>query len=290
MMFGKKIVPFSRGLCNGKVAYGSTLLAPRLQTPALRVCFSQAVSKLFVEMQKTIPIALRLPPAVLRPLRRARPPARTANGTTAFMPSMGFTLIEILISIAIFGIIFSFIYGTLTNTLSAGQSAKTRMDVQQVGRFIVKRMSKDLSSATLLEKSKRGAFLGKTRTSDGKFHDEIHFTAFTHLYYRPNRPVTDQSEIGYYFVVPSEGAEVLMRRESDVIEASVELGGISFEITELVSELKIRYYQNQTEGWIDGWDSKAKKIMPKLVLIELTLNDGRRDYFFSAVVRLPNYA
>jgi len=199
----------------------------------------------------------------------------------------GFTLLEILVATAIFGIISTVIFGVLNASLSASKQAQNKMEIIQTGRFIISRITMDVSSASAMPLSKQGRFVGKSRTRDGFYHDECHFTAFTRMYYGDGKPRIDQSEVGYYFVVPQEGDEVLMRREADVIEEAVELGGNAFEISERVQELKIRYFGDGDGEWLDVWDSKESGKFPKFVSVELTLVEREHEYFFSTIVRLP---
>ena len=201
---------------------------------------------------------------------------------TPLKKQSGFTLIEILVSVMALGIIFSFIFGVLTSSLAASKSAKERMEVEHIGRFFINRISTDLSCATLLPQSGSGRLLGKHYSKNGKSRDEIHFTAFTQSYYTA-RPQTDQSEIGYYFRTGKNGTEALMRRESDIIEPPVELGGESFEISGMVEELSIRY--KQADKWVEAWDTATFQTMPEAISIELKLDDGKRKYLFTSIVK-----
>jgi len=145
----------------------------------------------------------------------------------------------------------------------------------------------DVSSASAFPISKKGRFVGKSRTRDGFYHDECHFTAFARMYYGDGKPRIDQAEVGYYFLAPQEGDEILMRREADVIEEPVELGGNAFEISKRVQEFKIRYLAEGSGDWVNSWDSRDRGKFPKFVSVELTLVEKGRKYFFSTIVRVP---
>jgi len=197
----------------------------------------------------------------------------------------GFTLVEIMIAITIFSIISTFLYSVLTDTLAARQKAEKVMEMNHAGRFFISRITRDLMCASFLPVSKSGSFVGNQFYRDGKARDELHFTGFTRSYFTL-RPRTDQAEIGYYFQILDEGPGILMRRESDVIDSDVKIGGEAYEITDRVEEMKIRYFGNS--GWVEEWNSTTSgRVMPKAVSVELTLNDGNRSYFFSAIVRIP---
>jgi len=199
----------------------------------------------------------------------------------------GFTLLEILVATAIFGMIATVIFGVLNANLSVSKQAQNKMEIMQTGRFIISRITMDVSSASAFPISRKGRFVGKSRTRDGFYHDECHFTAFTRMYYGDGKPRIDQSEVGYYFLAPQEGDEILMRREADVIEEPVELGGNAFEISKRVQEFKIRYLAEGSGDWVNSWDSRDRGKFPKFVSVELTLVEKGRKYFFSTIVRVP---
>lgn len=215
-------------------------------------------------------------------------PIQNSTDTQARRPEAGFTLIEVLVAVSILSIISSFVFGVLISSLNASEEAEWRMDINHTGRYLINRMTNDLTSATIMANSKRGGLIGKHFTRNGKDRDEIHFTSFSRLYLS-NLPKVNQSEIGYYFLIGDEGAEMLLRRESDVIEKPLDRGGVAMEVTDMIKEIRIRYYTGTS--WEEQWDSDGRgKTLPRAVSIELTLSDGERDYFFSNIVRIPDYA
>lgn len=196
--------------------------------------------------------------------------------------SGGFTLVEMLVAVMIFGIIFSFIFGVLTSSLSASKEAQKRMAVDHIGRFFIQKITSELTSATLLPSSGRGALVGRHFTVKDKSRDEIHFTSFSQTYYTPI-PRAGMAEISYFFRTGKSGVETLMRRESDIIEAPVDQGGESMELTAQVEELSIRYKRGET--WGATWNSAESNALPEVVSIELRLTAEDKTYFYSAMAR-----
>ncbi len=194
----------------------------------------------------------------------------------------GFTLVEILVAVMIFGIIFSFIFGVLTSSLAASKEAQNRMAVDHIGRFFIQKITAELTTATLLPMSGRGALVGRHFTVNGKSHDEIHFTSFGQTYYTA-LPRAGMAEISYYFRAKKSGTPALMRRESDIIEEPVDQGGESLELTPQVQELSIKYKKGDT--WGNAWDTAQNHALPEAVSIELSLAADDKTYFYSAVAR-----
>jgi prepilin-type N-terminal cleavage/methylation domain-containing protein len=196
----------------------------------------------------------------------------------------GFTLIEILIAVLITGIIYSFILGVLTTSLNASKEALHNMEMERIGRYFISRISTDISCITLLPMSGLGGLLGKHTVINGKSRDEIHFTAFTRSYFT-SRPPANEAEIGYYFITNKEGKDALMRREADIIEKPVTQGGEAYPITDMVEELTIKYLFGN--NWVQNWDTENTNLnsLPNEISIELWLNDGKKKYFFSTIVK-----
>ncbi|GMT41822.1 MAG: type II secretory pathway [bacterium] len=197
----------------------------------------------------------------------------------------GFTMIEILLAAVLFSVISSFIYSVLTTSLEASKEAGKWMDINHTGRFFINRIKRDLLSASLMPNSESGIFKGSDMMRDGKERDEVYFTSFTRSYFTL-RPQIDQAEIAYYFQILEDEPDILMRRESDVIDDNPQQGGEAYAITYMVDEMKLRYKGNL--GWVDNWDSIISKRLPRAVSVELTLNDSGRSYFFSTIVRIPS--
>ncbi len=201
--------------------------------------------------------------------------------------SAGFTLTEIMIAVLITGMIFTYIFGVLTSSISTGDEVRRRMEINHIGRYFISKIAHDISHATLLENNENGGFVGHHYNRDGKSRDELHFTAFTRSYIGTlgfDKQI-DQAEIGYYFRTDRDSGgytyETLVRRESDLIDSTVDEGGYGLDVTQLVEELSIKYLSKN--GWIDEWDSITVDALPDAVSVELTLGDGEREYFFSAI-------
>jgi type II secretion system protein J len=204
--------------------------------------------------------------------------------TTADEREGGFTLIEILVAVLILGIIYSFIFGVLSTSISTSRDAMKKMEVERVGRYFISRITTDISCATLLPISRSGGMIGKHFTVNGKSRDELHLTAFTQSFFTV-RPPIGQAEIGYFFKTNTEGKDSLMRRESDVIEKPVDLGGEAYPISDMVEELSIKYQGKGQAQWVETWDTETQSVFPTAISIELRLDDGKNKYFFSAIAK-----
>lgn len=194
----------------------------------------------------------------------------------------GFTLIEILIAVSIVGVIFSFILSVLTSSIAQSREAGNRMDIDHVGRFFIQKISAELTCATLLATSGRGALVGRHYNKNGKARDEIHFTSFSQSYFT-GRPRSGISEISYFFRYGNDGVERLARREADTVDDPVDAGGEIYDLTPLVEELSIKYKKGA--AWETAWDSRDLKTLPEEISVELRLLEKNRSYLYTAVLR-----
>jgi len=86
----------------------------------------------------------------------------------------GFTLLEVLVSMAILVIIMAALYSAYTTNVEAIQIARQNGEVHQTARIVLDRMTKDLQSALIevsvpSDKLKLG-LVGEDREIDGRLH------------------------------------------------------------------------------------------------------------------------
>src|SRR6185295_6943036 len=117
----------------------------------------------------------------------------------------GFTLLEVMLAVAILGIIATTIYGTFSRTLRSKGIAEERIDVVRTGRSAVDRMAEELAAAFYPTPRVADAIFRcvKTGTEDVPL-DAIWFSALS------RRPVgtpdrdDDQRLISYFFPVSTD--------------------------------------------------------------------------------------
>lgn len=187
-------------------------------------------------------------------------------------------MLEILVASAIFSIIGIMLFGVFTSVISSGDGLAQRAELAHTARFIVRKLTEDLSAASLLPNNTEGVFVGADNKTGKWETDEIRFTGFGRLTFLANSS-SDQALIAWYVKSGKDGGLFsLVRSENPFI-----LGGeISneraeqMEVTDRLRSFQIRYLQSS--GWNDKFDSKIKNKLPKAVSYEFTLEDkeGRR--------------
>jgi type II secretion system protein J len=204
----------------------------------------------------------------------------------------GFTLLEVLVSMAILVIIMAALYSAYTTNVEAIQIARQNGEVHQTARIVLDRMTKDLQSALIevsvpSDKIKLG-LVGEDREIDGRRADRMDFTTVTHLPLTEKGPASDLCEIGYLIEENSEDKVlVLLRRDDPSVDEDFTKGGSLQEMARNVLEFKLTYRNSMGEE-SDKWNTlegMPASGLPVLIKVRLVLKDElNREHVFSTTV------
>jgi prepilin-type N-terminal cleavage/methylation domain-containing protein len=214
----------------------------------------------------------------------------------------GFTLLEVLVSVAILAIIMAAIYSAYTTNVEAIQIARENGQVHQTARIVLDRITKDLQSALTETWSPSGThslgFVGRDQVRDGKRVDRLDFATLTYLALSERSPAADLCEVGYRVVEDSEqeGTLVLMRRQQILVlppgddesgHESLAGGESEQELARNLSEFRIAYEDARGEEF-DRWSTEETNSfsgLPVLVKIRLVLSDVlEREHVFATTI------
>ena len=212
-------------------------------------------------------------------------------------PSNGFTLLELVVAIAIFAIISTFVYGAYTGTVSTTESAQKKIDLYQKARLVLSRISEELEqTASPYEKGTVpdfSYFSGSNDEINGVNADEIGFVSRADSGYSKETGKPGLARIVYRLEVASgEGNEyyVLIRKEDPIFFREDEEREKSEVFIEKCEGINFEY--NSDGSWVNEWDDQttqgAEGQIPRAVRITLTLKDDEgkaRD--FSTIAYLP---
>lgn len=218
---------------------------------------------------------------------RARPPTCRRPGPG------GFTLLELLISLALLSAVLTLVYGAFAQISGSATRLQDELTERQELRLLVRMISDELASAQWLEhaagKSRpiRTGIVGETRFVEG---DEFSFVSFHAA--RPTRfhrtvdPAADPGlhEVGYAVERSEEGeALLLVRREDYYIDEDLEAGGLEVVLAEDVETFLVEYLApgadpNALETpWELRWNSPEnaeQARMPVAVRLTVGLTDS----------------
>lgn len=213
--------------------------------------------------------------------------------------SKGFTLLEMLIAIAIVAMVMLVSYQVTSRMLRTKKRIETRQELFHSARVGLEKMVQDISMAFLL---KGKAHLGDDQGSDqlktvfkGDEND-LYFVSMSHLRLFSTSYESETAEVGYKIEKDPDGGDgyVLMRRESKFIDRNPEEGGRWIVIADRVKKIELEYYDDKKNEWQTSWNSETEQNdrLPEAVRIRLALQHPTREgeeIPFTTVARIGMY-
>jgi general secretion pathway protein J len=227
----------------------------------------------------------------------------------------GFTLLEILIAIALFAALVAMLYPAYIGTFRNIDVTESYGTIYRMARIALERISEDLASAcppVINGRSDDGyrikGFLGKDSEIEGRGADELGFLSEKHISFRSTEKITDSEDMseiiteihisgrGYirYYIDEIEGKDGFVLYRSDIPELAYQpedkaekyilcegLYGVNFS------------FQDENGDTYDEWDSSMGSFMgklPALVSVELEFinpSDPESPIKFITSVSLP---
>jgi general secretion pathway protein J len=175
-----------------------------------------------------------------------------------FQSHDGFTLIEILIAVAILSIILTALYSTFLLSQKAIEGMDESMLKLQESRKAIDILKRELDSAYYDIKTKDSIFKIQDKDFYGKQATQLTFTTFSTL--RPGL-----SKISYYIEDNDKHLNLYKKIESPYTELNTEGDDIIDDIKGFTIEAK---YNNT---WVKTWDTDINKNLPDEIRISLTV-------------------
>ena len=199
----------------------------------------------------------------------------------------GFTLLEVVISVAILVVILTIVYTTFNSSIKAFTAMENQGDAYARARIVLNRMSEEIASIYLSPQNRNTGLLGEDKDEDNLPADSLHFTSLSHIRWVKDSKESELCEIGYYVEKDDETREsFLFRREDWNVDGTLDEGGNPLELAEEVDGLNFRYYDG--EEWLDAWDSRIKGGLPRAIEVALVMRDPRRTRItFTSILPIP---
>jgi general secretion pathway protein J len=201
----------------------------------------------------------------------------------------GFTLLEIMIAVAILAVMMAIAWGGIVQTIGAKRHYGAQQDRYREARMAMTRIAHDIETAYVSGNEDRT--LTETRTffigDNGSDIANLRFSSFGHNRLYANANESDQTIIAYY-----SGPDPVDRTMTDVIrretrrESSVDrwdaIPGEADPIFTNVKKLKFYYWDVRAADWVETWTTQGTDAtagrMPERVRIELTfVDDNGKD-------------
>lgn len=202
----------------------------------------------------------------------------------------GFTLLELLVAISILSVILGVIYSSFFSASKTTRLLESDEDVYQTARSLLGLLSRELRSLYYYPSGATKAGLtGVDSEIDGHPGDSIYFLTTSYLRKGSDSREGEMAEIGYFLDVDTgTDAKHLIRSVDPTVDLDFDEGGIFLPLSDRVEELDITYYKEQSDEWLNEWDTKTQQQLPDLIRIELSvLDDEERPAHFHTVIQ-PN--
>jgi len=199
----------------------------------------------------------------------------------------GFSLVEVLISIAILAAITSLLFGAFS-ALKRSKDGLTRVqDRQREGRLAMARITRELQTAYLSAHMPLNQALLVQKTifkgERGTPADRLDFTAFANTRLDKNSHVSDQCELSYFGSPNPDGSGTndLVRRIDTEPDLEPTKGGRIEVLATDIDLFDLQYLDAQTGQWQESWDTTQTTgqpdRLPLQVRVILVLNGGARS-------------
>ena len=205
----------------------------------------------------------------------------------------GFTLLEILIAIAILALVMSSLYGAYSGTLETTEMVESARDVDQVARLALRQMVDDFSA--LYYRKAEGEnedspfrFQGGM-DAEGEGRTVVQFASTCHLGFDVSFPSLRINRVSYVLEKQADNQRYyrLVRMELPFVDLSGEREETAVELADTVESLTLTYLNEDGET-LSQWDSKADEtegLLPRLVHIRLQLA-GEKSRVFATTVAI----
>jgi general secretion pathway protein J len=189
----------------------------------------------------------------------------------------GFTLLEVLIALALLSLVAGALYGTFFSLTRGREVATAGMEERRELRSTLDLLRRELSGACYFGRlgNKRLHFVVEDRDQYGKPASILEFTAIAPP--SPDGGSSDQVVLRYQPLV-TEQKMVLTRQSRDLY---LEGEPLRYPQMEELTGFLVECYDGGK--WVKSWDTAINMGLPKAVRVTVSLKDGERTVDFSTV-------
>jgi general secretion pathway protein J len=194
----------------------------------------------------------------------------------------GFTLMEVVIAVAITAFIGAIIGITFNTTIQNKEVIETQAEHARMLRTAMNRMTREIGAAFVSDRydSKRYRDAFDRPTNFVGARDKLLFTTLSHQRLYADAKETDQMVVEYQVKSSPDpkarGRNDLVRREKALLEERMDRGGTEDTLYEGARKLEFQYWNSERKQWEDEWDTRRperKALLPTRVRITLTALD-----------------
>ena len=192
----------------------------------------------------------------------------------------GFTLIEVLIAIAITAVVMLSVSSTFITTLRAQREVQSLTESTEAGSRILSLIERDLRGLWIYNILNNKVLVGRNRDLSGPPADHIDFLTSTDsistIPDTEERPAhSPVSEVGYWLKANRQDPLLmeLWRREDPMVDDDLLQGGTFQLVHDRIRSFNITYYKTlgHSAEEFNDWDSSTEDALPRVIKIEFTI-------------------
>jgi len=193
----------------------------------------------------------------------------------------GFTLLEVLIALALLGILDGALYGRYFSLIKGRESAIAGMEARRELRTTLDLLRREINSALYSRNNKRLHFSVENRDIFGKPASVLSFTAVA-APQSGGQVISDQIDLKYE-IVEREQKMILSRQTKDLYQ-----GGETARYPQMESIEGFLVECLNGDKWVKIWDTAINFGLPKAIRVTVTVKDGEKtaDYTVLAMPKV----
>lgn len=190
----------------------------------------------------------------------------------------GFTLIEVLLALALSALLLTTVYWTYFSINRSIDAATEGHEAMETGRSLIELLKRDIRGISAV----KFPLVAANEEIQGQKAGTIDFATTAHL----GPEIHQISRVGYALIQDPDGKRILIRRQTRNLRDEVVDFEMISQLSEIVNSFSLDFYDGA--DWVDNWDSKAKGALPKQVRITLDISDRKgKTRTFTAEETIP---
>lgn len=188
----------------------------------------------------------------------------------------GFTLLEVLLALALLSLMAAALYGTFFSLAKGSEAARGSMESRREVTVALDMLRREIDAALFARGNKRLRFVVEDRDIFGKPASTLDFTAIS-LPPGTDAPSSDQVAIKYRVV--EKDKRLVLVREAKGLHALAD--PVPYPQMEELEGFTVECYDGGK--WVKSWDTALNQGLPKAVRVTVRVKDGGKGADFSAI-------
>src|SRR5262252_7547598 len=197
-------------------------------------------------------------------------------------PDEGFTLMEVMIAVAITALMGTLVASSFNSTFKAKQVIEGEAERYRMIRTAMNRMEREIGAAFVSDRFdlKRYRDSYDRPTNFVGQADHLLFTSLAHQRLYTDAKESDQMVVEYSVKTSTErnanGRRDLMRRENPILDERMDRGGSEDVLFEGIQRIEFSYWDSDKKEWVSEWDTRRlerKSYLPTRVRVIIVAKD-----------------